>query len=210
YNYVIDRFGQIHRIVRDEQVANHAGNSVWGDRESVYVGLNESFLGVCFETRTEAGASDEQLTEAQLIAGRLLTAILRSRFRIDDATCVTHGMVSVNPSNMLIGYHYDWVRNFPFEAMGLSDKYSVPPASISEFGFTYDNSFVQKLGGTLWPGIREAERTFEQRAARAGLTTEELRARSRKLFLEYNGAQRSLPREPSVASSTAPASTPVE
>lgn len=205
YNYVIDRFGQIHRIVRDDQVANHAGNSIWGDKKLVYVGLNESFLGVCFDTRTEAGALDEQLTEAQLIAGRLLTAILRSRYNIEDANCVTHGMVSVNPSNMLIGYHYDWVRNFPFQAMGLSDKYSVPPASISEFGFTYDNSFVQKLGGTLWPGIHEAEQAFEHRAAQAGLTPAEMRARSRKVYLAYIGPARGLLREtPSASADPAP------
>ena len=135
YNYVIDRFGQVYRIVRDDQAANHAGNSIWADQKGVYVGLNESFLGVCFETTSAANPGDEQLTEAQVLAGRLLTQILRSRHDIDDADCVTHGLVSVNPDNMLISYHHDWVQNFPFEAMGLSDKYKAVTASISVYGF---------------------------------------------------------------------------
>ncbi len=134
YNYVIDRFGQIYRVVRDEQAANHAGHSVWADKQGVYVGLNESFLGICFETQTDAHEA-ERLTEAQLVAGRLLTQVLRSRYQIDDANCVVHGLVSVNPDNMRVCYHRDWARNFPFAAMGLSDKYQVAPAAISEFGF---------------------------------------------------------------------------
>ncbi|HKP72619.1 MAG TPA: peptidoglycan recognition family protein, partial [Pyrinomonadaceae bacterium] len=138
YNYLIDRFGQVYRVVRDTDAANHAGNSVWSDADGVYVGLNESFLGVCFETNSEAGSLDEQLTEAQLVAGRLLTQVLRSRYQINDADCVTHGLVSVNPVNMRICYHHDWARDFPFEAFGLSDKYAVAPVSVSEFGFTYD------------------------------------------------------------------------
>ncbi|HYY59539.1 MAG TPA: peptidoglycan recognition family protein [Pyrinomonadaceae bacterium] len=181
YNYLIDRYGQIYRIVRDDQVADHAGHSIWADQQNIYVGLNESFLGVSFETRTEAGA-DEQLTEAQLIAGRLLTAILRSRYQIDDTNCVTHGLVSVNPGNMLIGYHHDWVRNFPFEAMGLSDKYKVAPASVSEFGFTYDGELVARLGGVMWPGVEAAQGEFQRRADKAGLKPEDLRLRMREFY----------------------------
>jgi N-acetylmuramoyl-L-alanine amidase len=183
YNYVIDRYGQIYRIVRDEQAADHAGHSIWADKQSLYVGLNESFLGVCFETSTEAGR-DEQLTEAQLIAGRLLTAILRSRYQIDDTNCVTHGLVSVNPGNMLIGYHHDWIRNFPFDAMGLSDKYKVAPASIAQFGFTYDGELLARLDGVMWPGVQLAEAEFQRRVASSGLKTEELRRRMRELYRE--------------------------
>jgi hypothetical protein len=192
YNYVIDRFGQIYRIVRDEEAANHAGNSVWADSRGVYVGLNESFLGVCFETNSKADSLEEQLTEAQLIAGRLLTQILRSRYNLADANCVTHGLVSVNPSNMLICFHHDWARNFPFAAMGLSDKYKVPPASISEFGFTYDSETIRMLGGALWSGVKEAEEKFQQRAAGANLKPEELRRQMRQRYLEQMNQQRQL------------------
>jgi hypothetical protein len=182
YNYVIDRFGQIYRIVRDAEAAHHAGHSVWADAHGIYVGLNESFLGVCFETRSDAGPLNEQLTEAQIISGRLLTQILRSRYNIDDANCVTHGLVSVNPSNMLICYHHDWVRNFPFEAFGLSDKYKIAPASISEFGFTYDEETVNHIGGQVWPGVKLAEEEFKHRAAEASIKPEEMRRQMRERY----------------------------
>lgn len=208
YNYIIDRYGQIYRIVRDEQAADHAGHSIWGDRQNVYVGLNDSFLGVCFETTTKAGA-DEQLTEAQLIAGRLLTAILRSSYQIDDTNCVAHGLVSVNPSNMLIGYHHDWVRNFPFEAMGLSDKYKVAPASISEFGFTYDGELVSRLDGVMWPGVKTAEEEFQRRAEQAGVKPEDLRRRMRDLYREQmNLSARLRQQTPDTATTTAAAAAP--
>jgi len=184
YNYLIDRFGQVYRVVRDTDAAHHAGNSVWSDDAGVYVGLNESFLGVCFETNSKSDSLDEQLTEAQLVAGRLLTQVLRSRYNINDADCVTHGLVSVNPSNMLICYHHDWARNFPFEAFGLSDKYKVAPASVSEFGFTYDEEIMEKLGGDVWAGVRIAEEEFRRRAEGLSLTPEEMRRRMRERYQE--------------------------
>ena len=189
YNYVIDRFGQIYKIVRDEDAANHSGNSVWSDARATFVGLNESFLGVCFETTMSAGA-EERLTEAQLVAGRLLTQVLRSRHQIDDAYCVTHGLVSVNPSNMRILFHHDWARGFPFAAFGLSDKYAVPPASVAEFGFTYDEGTVEKLGGALWPGVAQAEEQFGAAAARAGQKPEEFRRLTKDAYHDRMDAQR--------------------
>jgi hypothetical protein len=182
YNYLIDRFGQVYRVVRDTDAAHHAGNSVWSDAAGVYVGLNESFLGVCFETNSKSDSLDEQLTEAQLVAGRLLTQVLRSRYQIDDADCVTHGLVSVNPSNMLICYHHDWARNFPFEAFGLSDKYKVAPASVSEYGFTYDEEIAEKLGGDVWAGVKLAEEEFRRRAGELNKTPEEMRRHMRERY----------------------------
>jgi hypothetical protein len=182
YNYLIDRFGQVYRVVRDADAAHHAGNSIWSDSEGVYVGLNESFLGVCFETNSKSDSLDEQLTEAQLVAGRLLTQVLRSRYNISDEDCVTHGLVSVNPSNMLICYHHDWARNFPFAAFGLSDKYKVAPASVSEFGFTYDEEIMEKLGGDVWSGVKLAEEEFRRRAGGLNVTPEEMRRRMRERY----------------------------
>lgn len=190
YNYVIDRFGQVYRIVLDDQAANHAGNSIWADQKGVYVGLNESFLGVCFETKSEANHADEQLTEAQLLAGRLLTQVLRSRYNIDDANCVTHGLVSVNPKEMLIAYHHDWVRNFPFEAMGLSDKYKVSTVSISVYGFTYDDSVVGNAGGDIWSGAKIAEGEFRNRTERAQLDLTEMRRKMRDVYREQVAEQK--------------------
>src|SRR5262249_38690495 len=46
YNYLIDRFGRVYRIVPENEVAEHAGYSVWSDHDWLYVNLNASFLGV--------------------------------------------------------------------------------------------------------------------------------------------------------------------
>jgi hypothetical protein len=192
YNYVIDRFGQIYRVVRDEDAAFHAGNSVWSDGRVVYAGLNESFLGVCFETKADVAEGGEQLTEAQVLAGRLLTQVLRSRYQIDDADCTTHGLVSVNPSNGRIAFHHDWARGFPFEAMGLSDKYAVAPASVAELGFGYDPELVSLLGGRMWPGVAAGEEAFARRAEGQGTKPDELRGRMQKVYRERMEAQRAV------------------
>ena len=192
YNYVIDRFGQIYRVVRDEDAAFHAGNSVWSDGRAVYAGLNESFLGVCFETKADVAEGGEQLTEAQVLAGRLLTQVLRSRYQIDDANCTAHGLVSVNPSNGRIAFHHDWARGFPFEAMGLSEKYAVAPAAVAELGFGYDPELVALLGGRMWPGVAAGEEAFARRAEGQGAKAEELRGRMRKVYRERMEAQRAV------------------
>jgi hypothetical protein len=192
YHYVIDRFGQVYRVVRDEDAAFHAGNSVWSDGRSTFVGLNESFLGVAFETKADVGEGGEQLTEAQVLAGRLLTQVLRSRYQINDANCTAHGLVSVNPSNGRILFHHDWARNFPFEAMGLSDKYAVPPASVAELGFVYDSDTVARIGGNVWAGVGAAEGEFARRAEGQGASPEDLRKRMRALYRERMDAQKAL------------------
>lgn len=192
YNYVIDRFGQVYRVVRDEDAAFHAGNSVWSDGRVVYTGLNESFLGVCFETKADVGEGGEQLTEAQVLAGRLLTQVLRSRYQIDDANCTVHGLVSVNPSNGRIAFHHDWAHGFPFEAFGLSDKYAVAPASVAELGFGYDPELLALLGGQIWPGVAAGEEAFARRAEGQGARPDELRGRMQKVYRERIEAQRAV------------------
>jgi hypothetical protein len=203
YHYVIDRFGQVYRVVRDEDAAFHAGNSVWSDGRATFFGLNESFLGVAFETKADVGEGGEQLTEAQVLAGRLLTQVLRSRYQIDDANCTAHGLVSVNPSNGRILFHHDWARGFPFEAMGLSDKYAVAPASVAELGFVYDSDTVAQIGGSVWPGVSAAEGEFARRAGGEGAHPDDLRRRMRSLYRERMAAQRALLRGASPAAAGA-------
>ena len=194
YNYVIDRFGQIYRVVRDEDTAFHAGNSIWSDGRVTYTGLNESFLGVAFETKADVGGAVEQLTEAQVLAGRLLTQVLRSRHQIDDANCTAHGLVSVNPANGRIAFHHDWARGFPFEAMGLSDKYGVAPASVAELGFGYDAELAAQLGGSVWAGVAAGEEQFARRAEAQGADPDDLRERMRGVYRERMRVQRAAPR----------------
>jgi hypothetical protein len=190
YNYVIDRFGRTYRIVRDEFAASHAGNSVWSDGQSVYVNLSASFLGICFEGRGAAMGA-EGINEAQIYAARVLTAVLRSRHGIDDANCVTHGLVSVNPSNRLMGYHTDWVSEFPFEALGLSNKYQSELVAISRLGFGYDRAYVAAAGGK-WPGLDRADAALREEAAKNNLSVEKERQVLSRVFARVYSKQREL------------------
>jgi hypothetical protein len=180
YNYVIDRFGRVYRIVEEETKANHAGTSVWANGKAIYLNLNASFLGVSFETRWEGGRA-LPITEAQLAAGRSLTESLRQRWEIPGEMCVGHGLVSINPAKHLIGNHMDWSRGFPWAAFGLPDQYAQAPASVATFGFGYDDDFLKVLGEP-WPGVLEAERVLAQEARKAGRSEDDVRRERRALY----------------------------
>ncbi len=184
YHFFIDRFGQVFRVVEESDVAYHAGSSIWADDRDIYVNLNASFLGIAFETQTQRGEDMPSANAAQIHAARVLTEMLRSKYNIPAANCVTHAQVSVNPDNMLVGYHTDWAGNFPFVEMGLSDNYVTPPASIYAFGFEYDPSFVHATGARVWEGLTRAEDQLRLQAAAQGLTTPQYRARLRKKYKE--------------------------
>jgi hypothetical protein len=183
YNYFVDRFGQAYRLVIDSHTASHAGMSVWADENYYYVNLSEGFLGVCFESQWDPEAGGEEiLTPAQIQSAVNLTDMLRARYQIADSNCVPHGLVSVNPKRMLIGYHVDWAKGFPFAALGLTDKYDVPLPSMLDFGFRYDEGLVKALNGKLWPGIRNAQVELARQAEEGGLSLEDLQKRNRKRY----------------------------
>lgn len=183
YHYVIDRFGQVYRLVADESVSVHAGISIWGDDRNYYLNLNDSFIGIAFESQWSRAEGDA-ITPAQIQAALNLTDLLRDRYAIADADCVPHGLVSVNAGKRLIGYHADWARSFPFAALGLSDKYLVPPPSVFAFGFGYDDDLVARLGGSLWPGVPVAERELARTASLRGITIGELRNELQRRYLQ--------------------------
>ncbi len=185
YNFVIDRFGQVFRIVPENEVAFHAGHSIWADRDRIYDGLNESFIGVAFETQT-----GKAVEAAQIRSGRLLTDYLRGRYDIPEANCVTHAQVSVNPENMRIGFHTDWAASFPFEQFGLHSGYSAAVPSVALFGFDYDRQFLDAIGGEPWPGLIAAEESIRSEAHDRGEGAEtyrrELRERYRRVHASAN------------------------
>jgi len=183
YNYVIDRFGRVFRIVDDETRANHAGYGVWTNNDEVYLDLNSAFLGVSFESRW-AGGKTLPITRAQLVAGRNLTHYLRQRFAIAPEMCVTHGLTSVSPKSYLIGFHKDWARGFPFAAFGLPDQYAVIPPSMKIFGFGYDSELAQVVGSG-WPGAMAGKSAFTQAANTLGMSPETLRNQRRTLYLKW-------------------------
>jgi hypothetical protein len=108
--------------------------------------------------------------------------MLRSRFKISDTNCVPHGLISVNAKKMLIGYHVDWAKGFPFAALGLTDKYEVPLPSMTEFGFTYDEHLTQTMGGRVWPGVKLAEIELARKAEEQGLSPSAMRKQLRRRY----------------------------
>jgi hypothetical protein len=180
YNFTIDRFGRVFRIVPEEEYAHHAGNSLWASGGRLYVNLNQSFLGVAFEAaisvRPAGAAGQSSATPAQVLSARLLTEMLCDRFGIAGDNMVTHEMVSVNPETMRIGYHTDWKGRFPFEVLNLPDNYQLPLPSLTQWGFTYDAQLVKDLGGSVWPGLRLSETAAQSGAAARSLSIERYRA----------------------------------
>ncbi len=185
YNFVVDRYGVVFRIVAEDQVAHHAGHSVWADAKSVYVDLNESFIGIAFEARTglepRTGEAFEP-TAAQMRSGRLLTDLIRSTYSIPESSCVTHAQVSVNPGNMRFGYHTDWAAKFPFREFGLSSGYSTSVPAVEIFGFDYDQTFLHDIGGQAWDGLAIAERRILAGAQQRGTTPAAYRSSLQKQY----------------------------
>ena len=121
----------------------------WSDEKWLYLNLEESFVGISFEAQAEPVQTEAHDCPALLRATPMLTEMLRSRYRIAATNCVTHAQVSVNPTNMRIGYHRDWASSFPFGALGLPDNYAQPPASLMAAGFEADPAFFHAAGPRL-------------------------------------------------------------
>jgi|SRR5579884_77773 len=184
YNFVIDRFGRVYRVVPEGQVSNHAGNSIWASDKWLYLNLNESFLGIAFEARTAPGQVESELTPAQARASSMLVEMLRARFGIPAANCVTHAQVSVNPTNMRIGYHTDWASAFPFEQSGLPDNYEQPPAAIWAAGFEYDAGFLNAAGPRIADALHLADGIVSRRAAALNIPVDQYRRALQKSYRE--------------------------
>jgi hypothetical protein len=189
YNFVIDRFGRVYRTVPEDEYCHHAGFSIWSEGSDLYFNLNQSFLAIAFETRPEAlepnAPPQEGVTAAQVTSARLLTQMLREKYGIVEGNCVTHEMISVNPDNMLIGYHTDWKGRFPFAAIGLPDNYKRTLPSITEWGFEYDSLFMKELNGKLWPGVADSMRKFESEAAARDLSVERYRREKQQEYKQF-------------------------
>lgn len=168
YHFLIDRFGRVFRLVIESDTANHAGHSVWADARWVYVDLNASFLGVAFEARTHT--HELPINSAQVHSGKLLVDMLRNKYHLSPQNCVTHAQVSVNPSNMHVGWHTDWGAGFPFQELGLPDNYEYPNPGLSIFGFEYDDHYQKSTSPALWHGLACAEEQVRASAAAQGMT----------------------------------------
>jgi N-acetylmuramoyl-L-alanine amidase len=189
YHFIIDRFGRVFRVVRESDYANNAGNSVWADDAWIYINLNQSFFGVAFEAQSSSSNSSLPVTDAQVHAGRILTEMLRARYGILAANCVTHAQVSVNPGNLRAGYHVDWAANLPFGQLGLADNYRQALPSLTLFGFEAGAELTEKGGPELDRAIGASEAQVENDAAAQGMPVQLYR---KTLQRKYRDAMRAL------------------
>ncbi len=200
YHYVIDRFGRVYRLVKEEHTAFHGGNSIWADEKSIYLNLNHAFIGICFEgkdfetqniingkktSRKITPMEATSINEAQLISGKELTDWLRVKYKISQENCVPHSLASLNRHNMLIGHHLDLSRGFPFTQYELSDKYRETIPAMTEFGLTYDQYFIDIFNGKIWPGIGLSEKLLEDRAKEHGMSLAGYRKLLNKRFVKF-------------------------
>jgi len=193
YNFVIDRFGRVFQVVREGDAAEHAGYSVWSDEKWLYVNLNESFIGVALETRTQPGQVKAAVTSAQIRATAMLTEMLRGRYHIHAGNCVTHAQVSVSPTRMLAGYHMDWASSFPFEEIGLPDNYARPLPSVAAFGFECDANYSRTAGVRLSQGASLGARELAERAGAARMSVSAYRKALQKQYQQRLAATRGAP-----------------
>ncbi len=182
YNYLIDRYGRVYRVVEEDQAAFHAGNSIWADGDTIYLNLNHAFIGICFEGRDFepqvyglTAKAHSSINEVQVKSARELTDWLRFKYKIDEKNCVTHGLTSINPRKKLIGYHMDLAKGFPFSKMGLKDKYLVPVPSIALFGFSYDDYYLSVFNNQLCRGITLALKDVRDKAKLNGMSEDRYR-----------------------------------
>jgi hypothetical protein len=181
YNYVIDRFGRVWRIVPEAAIANHAGWSVWGSDGRLWVNLNRSFLGISFEART-GGTTGELATPAQVHSARILLEMLRARYNIRPENCVTHAQVSVTPHLHSLGNHVDWITGFPFEQLGLPVNYDIPPPAIAGFGIGFSEGYASAAAEPLRAALRRAEEELRREADWRGMPPTEWRARLQRQY----------------------------
>jgi N-acetyl-anhydromuramyl-L-alanine amidase AmpD len=170
YHFLIDRFGRVHRVVAETDSANHAGYSIWADDQWLYINLNQSFLGIAIEAESLPGQGDPFMSPAQLRSVGMLTELLRSRYKIPAENCVTHAQVSVNPSNLQVGYHTDWASGFPFAQLTLPNNYARPLPAIRTFGFEYSPEFAGWAGESLKVGLETAGAELAEAAADARMS----------------------------------------
>ncbi len=102
-HYMITYDAETIQLVKDDDVAWHAGKSQWGDLES----LNKHSIGI--EISYQGEASNEPYLEAQYEALEALLTDLLHRHRIPPEKVLGHSDIAPHRKDDP-GRHFDWVR----------------------------------------------------------------------------------------------------
>ena len=129
--------------------------------------------------------------------------------RLAEVRALKPTLVAVDEKKMLIARHHDWVRFFPFEMMGLSDKYKIQPPNMTDYGFTYDEDVLaKKLDHKPWDGAVMAEKEFNRRAEREHVSPDDLRRKLHDRYISQRNKILGLHPEPSDANNSRAAKKP--
>ena len=168
YHFVVDRFGRVFRIVPETDVANHAGNSVWADRDGVYLNLNHSFLGVSFEAHTRDLNEGVYLNASQIHSGHLLVEMLVSKYDIPLTNCVTHAAGLGRSQQHDHRLSHGWVRQFSFSGTRDSKQLRIACPEPVPFRLRFRFSFPHVGGNADVERLASGRRTA---SSGSGLTT---------------------------------------
>ena len=150
-NYVIDRDGQIIKMVPDDRAAFHAGRARWAGNENI----NSRSIGIeiVHETGLYPAAQYAALID-------LVQALRSARRSIVDWNIIGHSDIAVDPVTDILGRKssdpgltFEWTR---LEALGLGMRQQTGPVPNT----VYANFFATFAGSMLQRGDNDATRVL--------------------------------------------------
>ena len=121
-NYVIARNGKTYRILDKKYIANHAGLSMWNGQ----YGISRISIGIELVVY-----HDRDITARQYKSIRILTDILKSVYRLDNRSVLTHSQVAYARPNQKIPFNHrgrkHCARNFDRIRAGLGSTWPYDP-----------------------------------------------------------------------------------
>ena len=172
-HYVIDKDGQIVKMVQDGQRANHAGTAHWAGSTNI----NSMSIGIEIVHRTAGGAYPAAQYTALL---GLLGRIRASYPGIPTRNIIGHSDVGTNAAGRLgrkstdPGLHFDWTR-LESAGLGMVRAYGPYPPSL------YGGLFQQVANGAFRRGDNDARNRFGG-ATRTTVTGNPVRQIQQDLF----------------------------
>jgi len=146
-HYLIDKSGQIYRLVPDEYAAWHAGRAAWRGETAI----NEISLGIELEN---ANNGRDPYPAAQLNALIHLTREKVAQYRIAPDMVVRHLDVAVprGRKNDPAGFPWaEFLQHVFVETVIAAPERSIPPARRAAFSQVLLNEAYHQVGAVEWP-----------------------------------------------------------
>ena len=130
-HFLIDEFGEIFALVREQDIAYHAGHSFWRGEFA----LNQSSIGIEFQN---SNPFLQKFSEAQLKSGLLLAEFLIEKYQISLINVVGHSDIAFNPENFYLDRKQDPSHLFNWQIFA-EKNLAVWPLSLSHSNNSADS-----------------------------------------------------------------------